>query len=248
VNNHDWDDSWVFDDSRFQLSGGPDDTYLIFLAEMLHPAVRPDQDETRRIVDLLNGLLAPDGWALVERSTISGRPIYGPQRLGGSRHAAEAAKHVAVVVDAEYVHCQVERMTAVIERDPELAIGTAKELIETVCSTILAKRGKPAADKPDLQPLVRRVADDLALLPDNVPESAKGAKSIRSLLGNLASIGQSLGELRNHYGTGHGKDGSSKGLSARHARLAVGAASTLATFLLETHSERTMQPSPASPE
>lgn len=34
--------------------------------------------------------------------------------------------------------------------------------------------------------------------------------------------------------TGHGKTGSTKGLSAHHARLAVGSAATLATFLAET--------------
>ncbi|MDR3231671.1 MAG: abortive infection family protein, partial [Synergistaceae bacterium] len=39
-------------------------------------------------------------------------------------------------------------------------------------------------------------------------------------------------------GTGHGKDGRSKGLSTRHARLAVGAASTFVRFLFETHIER----------
>lgn len=34
---------------------------------------------------------------------------------------------------------------------------------------------------------------------------------------------------------GHGKDGKLKGLQPRHAKLSVGAASTLAIYLLETH-------------
>lgn len=63
---------------------------------------------------------------------------------------------------------------------------------------------------------------------------------IRRLLSNLGNIAQGLGELRNLYGTGHGKHGKSKGLNPRHARLAVGAASTLALFLFETHQERTI--------
>lgn len=61
---------------------------------------------------------------------------------------------------------------------------------------------------------------------------------MRRLLGNLGNVAQGLAELRNLYGTGHGRTGSAKGLSARHARLAVGSAGTLATFLLETHEER----------
>ena len=48
-------------------------------------------------------------------------------------------------------------------------------------------------------------------------------------------------ELRNLYGTGHGRDGRFIGLKPRHAKLAVGAAATLGTFLLETHLERTLE-------
>src|SRR5947209_5042830 len=57
-------------------------------------------------------------------------------------------------------------------------------------------------------------------------------------LNNLATISQGLAELRNPFGTGHGKDAGSRGLNKRHARLAVGAATTLGVFLFETHQER----------
>jgi AbiJ N-terminal domain 3/Abortive infection C-terminus len=238
VNNNDWEDFWVFDDGRLQLSDGPDEVLLNFLAEMVHPAVRPDREQAKRIVGMLNDLLEPDGWKLVERSTISGRPIYGPQRLTNSQHAIQAAKVVTEVIDEDYIHRQVNRMTASIESDPDLAIGTAKELVETVCQTILAERGKPVEEKPDLLPLVRQALAELKLVPDDVPDGVKGAKSIKSLLGNLAMIAQSIAELRNLYGTGHGKPGGRKGLSARHARLIVGSATTLVVFLFETHSER----------
>lgn len=62
-------------------------------------------------------------------------------------------------------------------------------------------------------------------------------ETIRRLLSNLATITSGIAELRNSYGTGHGKAASSKGLGPRHAKLAVGAASTLAVFLAETHRE-----------
>lgn len=55
---------------------------------------------------------------------------------------------------------------------------------------------------------------------------------------NLGQISQGMAELRNLYGTGHGKDGRSKGLSPRHARLAVSCATALATFLFEAHEAR----------
>lgn len=238
INNNDWDDQWVFSDERFQLSDGADEVFLNFLAETVHPAVRADREQAKKIVDMLNELLAPDGWALVEISAISGRPIYGPRRLTTSQHAINAAKSVAQIVDADYIHRQINRMTSALDTDPDLAIGTAKELVETCCRTILAARGKPVSDKPEVLPLVRRALEELKLVPDGVPDAQKGAKSIKSLLGNLATITQSLAELRNLYGTGHGKDGKTTGLSTRHARLAVGAATSLAVFLFDTHQER----------
>jgi hypothetical protein len=238
VNNHDWDDQWIFSDERLQLANGPDEVFLNFLAEIVHPVVRGDREEAKKIVGLLNDLLAPDGWTIVEQSTISGRSIYGPQRLTTSQHAIKAAKSVAQVVDADYVHRQINRMTSAVDSDPDLAIGTAKELVETCCYTILADRGKPVQDKPDLLPLVRRALEELKLIPDGIPDDQKGAKTIKALLGNLATITQGLSELRNLYGTGHGKHGKRRGLSVRHARLAVGAATTLAVFLFDTQQER----------
>ena len=52
------------------------------------------------------------------------------------------------------------------------------------------------------------------------------------------TIVSGLAEIRNLYGTGHGKHGKHRGLSARHAKLAAGAAGTLAVFLFETHQNR----------
>jgi len=58
------------------------------------------------------------------------------------------------------------------------------------------------------------------------------------LLSNLGQVVIKLAELRNLYGTGHGKEKVKKGLNERHARLAVGAGITLSTFLLETFEYR----------
>jgi hypothetical protein len=124
-----------------------------------------------------------------------------------------------------------------IETDPSLAIGTAKELIETCCKTILAERGKPVDGTPDVSTLTKQTMKELRLIPEGIPDSARGSDVIKRLLSNLGTIGNGLAELRGLYGTGHGKHGTATGLSARHARLAVGAASTLTVFLFATHTE-----------
>jgi hypothetical protein len=140
--------------------------------------------------------------------------------------------------DTPELHRQIERLYKAVDDDPAFAIGTAKDLVETACKTILTERGHAIDKSWDLGELVKETRKALRLLPEDVPEAAKGAATVLKLLGSLGNIAQGLGELRNLYGTGHGKHGKVKGLSQRHARLAAGAASTLATFLFETHVER----------
>lgn len=85
---------------------------------------------------------------------------------------------------------------------------------------------------------MKLTSKELVLTPGDIPDKSRAAETIKSLLSNLATITQGVAELRNHYGTGHGKVAGAKGLQSRHAKLVVGAASTLAVFLAETHNER----------
>ncbi|WP_433616885.1 hypothetical protein ACQP2P_16130 [Dactylosporangium sp. CA-139114] len=79
--NDDWDDDWVFTDRRLGLADS-DEKLLLFLAEMLHPAVRTDLDEVERIRDFVNGVLVHDGYELVQVTAISGAPVFAPRRIG----------------------------------------------------------------------------------------------------------------------------------------------------------------------
>ncbi len=141
-------------------------------------------------------------------------------------------------VDASYLAQQITRMESAVYNDADLAIGTAKELIETCCRTILEARGESVPANQKVTQVVKRTAKVLSLAPDDIPDRAKAVDTIRRLLANLAAIGQGIAELRNHYGTGHGKPAAVRGLETRHAKLAVGAASTLVMFLAETHQRR----------
>ena len=141
---------------------------------------------------------------------------------------------------------EIDRLARAAEEDPALAVGTAKEMVETICKTILKDRGVNAQSE-DLPKLVRDTAKELSLLPDSIPDEAKGSEIIRRMLSNLNQISQGIAELRNLYGTGHGRDGRFVGIQPRHAKLAVGAASTLGMFLLETHMEQTIQQSDPTP-
>lgn len=159
------------------------------------------------------------------------------QRLMSGNVNLDSLKETAMVFDAKHLAEQIRRIEQSIKSDPSLAIGTAKELIETCCKTILAERGKTINGTPDIPTLTKETLKELKLVPEGIPDGARGGDVIKRLLQNLGTIGNGLAELRGLYGTGHGKHGKAEGLTARHAKLAVGAASTLVTFLFDTHKE-----------
>lgn len=238
VNNLDWEDDWIFSDSRFGLYKGDDQILLRFLCETLHPVVRSDSTDVERLKQLYNTYLKNDGYEIVEKMRISNKPVFVARRIGLPTPGLNAAKATFKGIDTGYVAQQITRMEAAVEKDPGLAIGTAKELTETCLKTILADNGIEIEKNWDLPQLTKRVFKELKLTPDDIPSDAKAADIIKRLLSNLATITNGLAELRNEYGTGHGKSAKSKGLQNRHAKLAVGAASTLAVFLIETHETR----------
>ena len=182
----------------------------------------------RASLEQLVGWLKKDGYA------------YEDERLVPIGHAASLRqlKAKAVDFDSNYLAAQIGRIESAVTADPALAIGQAKDLVETCCKMILHEHGVQSADKLDILALARRAMEVLQLVPEGVSDTVRGSKTIKAVLGNLATVVQGLAELRNLYGTGHGKHGRTKGLQPRHARLVAGAAATLATFLFETHIEK----------
>lgn len=239
VNNDDWEAGWVYSDSRFNLMEGDDEIFLRFLCESIHPVVRPDVTECERLCQLYNSHLKNDGYQITEKTRISGKPVFIGRFIGTSvSPGINAVKETLSGTDVAYVSQQITRMEASVNQDPELAIGTAKELVETCCKSILSECNVTYSNVDDLPKLVKSTVQQLQLTPADIPDKAKASDTIKRLLSNLASITQGVAELRNHYGTGHGKLVANKGLQPRHAKLAVGAASTLAVFLTETHKVR----------
>jgi hypothetical protein len=203
---------------------------VLHAAEKTTEGMSWDTDVTKRLKAELSNLihfLSKDGFRYVDGKIVTGAGL----------PSLDTIKETAAEFDAKHLSEQIHRMEQSVETDPALAIGTAKELIETCCKTILAERGKPVSGTPDIPTLTKEALKELKLVPDGVPESARGSDVIKRLLSNLGTIGNGLAELRGLYGTGHGKDGKTQGVKPRHARLAVGAAATLTTFLFETHKE-----------
>ncbi|WP_375105233.1 abortive infection family protein [Paenibacillus sp. RS8] len=151
---------------------------------------------------------------------------------------AKQSERLIDVFNSEYIAKQIRQMNEAIEKHPTDAIGKAKELLESCCHTILSGKNVSINKDWTVQQLVKNTCKELKLTPEDIPETAKASDIIKQILGNLSAVSAGMAELRNAYGTGHGKVSTYKGLSPRHARLAVGAATTAVFFLWETYEEQ----------
>jgi hypothetical protein len=239
VYNMDWNHDWIFSDGRFQLSDGNDETLLRFLSEMLHPVVRSNENEVASLLSLLNAVLKPDGYELAPMTLLSGAPVYGWRERTGF-HGARPDRLLtnrANLTDPRVLHESLARIQVGLDKDPAAAIGSCKELVESLCKIILMQSGVSDASGEDLPSLYRKVADLLNLSAESVPGSAKGSASAQKILRTLSTTVQTLAELRNELGLGHGREKPSPALT-RHARLALNSTVTVCEFLLDTWEER----------
>jgi hypothetical protein len=141
--------------------------------------------------------------------------------------------------DLTFIDDRGRRLHLLANDSPADAIGGAEELVESVCRTVLRLIGEPALGKEaDLVDIVKSTLKTLELVPASIDDARKGGALVRRCLQQLGAVVASLGELQNLYASGHGRDGKWKGLSPRHARLAVSAAVTLSGFVAETYVEQ----------
>jgi AbiJ N-terminal domain 3/Abortive infection C-terminus len=234
VLNDDWPLEWVYKDGRINLLEGADDGFLRFVELLVDPRVRPKSDETSKLAERLDAELRRDGWTLAEIETLAG----GKMRIVPCHAAYDRAqatlRHTAVALNSPWMHQEIARIEAAVESDPSLAIGTAKDLVETCCKHVADRLAFTIPAGAKFPEVVRTTLKELQLVPEKIADRKKGAEVIKRILGNFVQLTQGLAELRNLYGSGHGRDSSKRGLEPRHARLAVSAAAAFAEFVVST--------------
>jgi hypothetical protein len=139
------------------------------------------------------------------------------------------------LTDPVAIQEHLNRLHRAVNDDLALAIGSAKELIESTAKTVLVERGSAVDERTDLPTLVKEAQQALGLHPSSTVPGPDGTDAIKKILGGVSSIAIGVAELRNRgYGTGHGAAGARIGLSQRHAHLAVNAAVTWCQLMLDT--------------
>ncbi|QUG41328.1 abortive infection family protein [Psychrobacillus sp. INOP01] len=203
-----------------------------------------DPDYTQNIIEVLKRIgRNPEKLAIIadhiqlEYWLETGRPDLFNELYSNGVEASHLLDENPLDTDVFDITKQIRRIYASLEDDPELALGTTKEMIETVLKTILNGR-VDNLDAMDMPALIKATQKHIKLIPDEVTEANKGNDTIKRTLNNLGQVVIGITELRNAYGTGHGKVKNESGLKPYHARLVVNAGVTLARFLMEVSQDQ----------
>ena len=186
--------------------------------------------------DSINGLIGNDGFEFYENGSISGRPVFGIRRitfLDENLIYVSGLKQVEKTINTDYIRSEVKKAIESATTDSSLAIGQAKEIIETACKYILGDLGINYTNL-DFNKLSKLTRESIGI---SEKEKNKKIPGVDKVLSGLSNVASGMAELRNSYGNGHGKDSSFKKLPLRYGKLAISAASSYVEFLLDSHED-----------
>ena len=149
-----------------------------------------------------------------------------------SGSASRSLKDIISKLDYAAIDQEFERALRNVETSPREAVSAASNILESVCKTYITEEGLTPPSKQDLQPVWKVVRDDLGLIPGQIED-----RDLQEILSGIFATVSGIGALRTHASSAHGEGVKTYKLKPRHARLAVHAAHTLVTFILESWQE-----------
>jgi len=214
-----------------------DDTkYLDILCDMLHPEVRSEQsyensnlgDEIYKILTLLNTYLLKDGVSIYPVQREYGLPSYS-YSLG--LLPSNTLKHAifSEFPEDEIISNTIKNLVE-IHSLPSTRLGSAKELLETISKHILENSDFDfESSDSNFNKVVKTAYEHVKM---DAPNNTAVDKMLKSMASAINSTVGTLAELRNKYGTGHGKKPGFKELDKSYGELASNMSISIAYFLL----------------
>jgi hypothetical protein len=120
-----------------------------------------------------------------------------------------------------------------VELNPREAVSAACNILESACKIYIQDEGLTLPNKQDLQNVWSLVRKDLGYDPSAVED-----RDLKEILSGLLAVVSGIGALRTHASSAHGLGRTAYRLEPRHARLAVHAAHTILSFLLESWDQK----------
>jgi ABC-type multidrug transport system ATPase subunit len=101
--NSDWNDDWIFTDSRIDLSNCSDSKFIKFIEETIHPAVN-DETETAKFIPELSKILNPLGYSLINTSEIGGKKVYSIKKIHLTKNKTGGFQVKIYLLDETYTY------------------------------------------------------------------------------------------------------------------------------------------------
>lgn len=156
-------------------------------------------------------------------------------KIMGASGAAPTRSLEAILRSRDLAALQVEfdRALKNVEVDPAAAVTAACAIVEAVCKVYLEDEKLPLPSEQTIKPLWKAVQATLGFDPAQMADD-----DLKRVLSGLTSVVDGIGAFRTHVGSAHGRGRQAYRPTPRHARLALHAAHTLTTFVLETWEAR----------
>ena len=228
----DWEDYWIFKDKRFDLASCPDEILLKFLCETIHPVVRSDIDEQDKLLRMYNDELSESGYHIIKKTGITGNIHYEANNNTLTHGVSNEIIDYDSELNSKYVQQQIVRIETNIEKNPDLSIGTSKELVEGILKSFLSEQGIKFSNSDNIITLSQLVFKKIHEISDDKGKIMEITKRI-----NRASttIIQSISEFRNLYGTGHGREVQNYEIDKIYAALIANLSTTIVFFIIQSH-------------
>ena len=173
-----------------------------------------------------------DGQRRIRESLAKNQLTYqtnGYVTLAGASIATKTLADYLKAGDYSSIEAEFARAIGQLDRDPHAAITAASSIIEAVCKTYIETFGLEIPNVQTITQLWRTVQQHLGL---NVDSTLRDDQ--KRILQGLASIVDGVGAYRTHIGSAHGRGVAPPTIQVCEARLAVNAAHTLVTFVMES--------------
>lgn len=210
-----------------------------FIETMFNPAICYGKDISN-MFNNVNDTLSNDGYYLKKDRKVGSDYAYVIESFGGLLDVSFKR------IDAnDTLQKKINLIKENVKINPDVSIGKSKELLESIFKTLLSKQGidyESGNRVTNLTGLFKILKDNV--LTKNVEKNNLSKKdelenllnkSTISMLGQMSGIVQSISELRNKIGDGHGREVEIKVSSERCAELVANATFTIAKFIEETY-------------
>jgi hypothetical protein len=151
----------------------------------------------------------------------------------GSSPASKSLQQLLRAKDLSAVDQEFKRALSHVESDPPASVTAASSLLESLFKVYIEDNALQLPSKQVIGELFKVVRSHLRIDPSHVVDD-----DLKRILSGLISVADGIGSLRSHAGSAHGQGRKGYKLEARHARLAINSAHSVAVFVIETWARR----------